>query len=89
MKDMGINGFWTMVNIAEENERSEHLSMKDHAMQMPHVGRVRCLDALMAEVEAAPPPNLIRHRVSQDKIDIMAEYRGMLGSVLCKRMMQV
>ena len=39
-------------------------------MQVPPVGRVRCLEALMAEVEAAPPPESLRHSVdTQDKID--------------------
>ena len=86
---MGIKGFWDMVNIAE-NERNEHLSMRDHVMQVPPVGRVRCLEALMAEVEAAPPPESLRHSVdTQDKIDIMAEYRGMLERVLRKHMLHV
>ena len=83
---MGIKGFWDMVNIAE----NEHLSMRDHVMQVPPVGRVRCLEALMAEVEAAPPPESLRHSVDmQDKIDIMAEYRGMLERVLRKHMLHV
>ena len=89
LTEMGIKGFWDMVNIVE-NETNEHLSMRDHVMQVPPVGRVRCLEALMAEVEAAPPPESLRHSVDmQDKIDIMAEYRGMLELVLRKHMLHV
>ena len=89
LTEMGIKGFWDMVNIAE-NERNEPLSMRDHVMQVLPVGRVRCLEALMAEVEAAPPPESLRHSVdTQDKIDIMAEYRGMLERVLRKHMLHV
>ena len=44
----------------------------------------------MAEVEAAPPPESLRHSVvTQDKIDIMAEYRGMLERVLRNHMLHV
>ena len=86
---MGIKGFWDMVNIAG-NERNEYLSMRDHVMQVPPVGRVRCLQALMAEVEAAPPPESLRHSVNiRDKIDIMAEYRGMLEHRLREHMLHV
>ena len=87
---MGIKGFWDMVNITE-NEGIQHLSMRDHVMQVPPVGRVRCLEALMAEVEATPPPVSLLHSVdTQDKkIDIMAEYRGMLESVLRSHMLHV
>ena len=82
---MGIKGFWDMVNIAKNG-----LSMRDYVMQVPPVGRVRCLNALMAEVEAAPPPESLRHSVdTQDKTDIMAEYRGMLECVLRKHMLHV
>ena len=56
---MGIKGFWDMVNIKEK-----HLSMRDNVMQLPPVGRVRCLEALMAEVEAAPQPESFRHSVN-------------------------
>ena len=89
LTEMGIMGFWDMVNIAE-NKRNEHLSMRDHIMQVPPVGRVRCLEALMAEVDAAPPPESLRHSVgAQEKLDIMAEYRGMLECVLRKHMLHV
>ena len=44
LTEMGIKSFWDMVNIAEK----EHLSMRDHVMQVLPVGRVRCLQALMA-----------------------------------------
>ena len=81
---MGINGFFNMVNIPNT------LSMRDYVMQVPPVGRVRCLEALAAEVEAAPPPDSLRHCVNmQDKIDIMAEHRGMLESVLRSHMLRV
>ena len=56
---MGIIGFWDMVNIKEDN-----LSMRDYVMQVPPVVRVRLLEALMAEVEAAPPPESLRHSVN-------------------------
>ena len=86
---MGIKGFWDIANITE-NEGIQHLSMRDHVMQVPPVGRVRCLQAFMAEVEAAPPPESLRHSVdTQDKIDIMAEYRFMLESVLRSHMLHV
>ena len=89
MTEMGIKGFWDMVNITE-NERNEHLSMRDHVMQIPEKGRARCLEAFMAEVEAAPPPESLRHSVNiRDKIDIMAEYRGMLEHRLREHMLHV
>ena len=85
MREIGINSFWDMVNI-----KYQHLSMRDHVMQVPPVGRVRCLQAFMAEVEAAPLPESLRHSVdTQDKIDIMAEYRFMLESVLRSHMLHV
>jgi hypothetical protein len=59
-------------------------------MQMPPVGRVRCLEALLAEIEATPPPESLRHSVNmQETVDIMAEYRRILEGVLRKLMLQV
>ena len=53
------------------------------------VGRVRCLEALMAEIEATPPPESLRHSVNmQETVDIMAEYRRILEGVLRKLMLQ-
>ena len=71
-----------MVNITENDK---HLSMRDHIMQVPPVGRVRCLEAFMAQVEAAPRPVPWQDK----KIDIMAAYRGMLEGVLRILMLRV
>ena len=71
-----------MVNITENDK---HLSMRDHIMQAPPVGRVRCLEAFMAQVEAAPRPVPWQDK----KIDIMAQYRGMLEGVLRILMLRV
>ena len=61
-------------------------------MQMHPAGRVCCLEALMAEIEATPPPESLRHSVNvqdtQDTVDIMAEYRRILEGVLRKLMLQ-
>jgi hypothetical protein len=75
-----------MIDIAKK----ESLSIRDRVMQMPPVGRVRCLEALMAEIEATPPPESLRHSVNvQETVDIMAEYRRILEGVLRKLMLQV
>jgi len=75
LTEMGTKSFWDMIDIA----RKESLSIRDWVMQMPPVGRVRCLEALMAEIEATPPPESLRHSVNmQETIDIMAEYRRIL-----------
>ena len=83
--DMGIKSFWDMIDIAKK----ESLSIRAWVMQMPPVGRVRCLEALMAEIEATPQPESLRHNVNvQETVDIMAEYRRILEGVLRKLMLQ-
>ena len=84
---MRIKIFWDMIYVA----KGESLSIRDWVMQMPPVGRVRCLEALMAEIEATPPPESLRHSVNAQEtadIDIMAEYRRILEGVLRKLMLQ-
>ena len=49
LTEMGIKSFWVMIDAKKES-----LSIRDRVMQMPPVGRVRCLEALMAEIEATP-----------------------------------
>ena len=86
LTEMGIKSFWDMIDIAKK----ESLSLRDWVMQMPPLGRVRCLDALMAEIEATPPPESLRHSINmQETVDIMAEYRRILEGVLRKLMLQV
>ena len=81
LTEIGIQSFWDMIDIAK---KASH-SIRDRVMQMPPVGRVRCLEALMAEIEAPPPPESVRHSVNvQATVDIMAEYRRMLEGVLRK-----
>ena len=83
---MGIKSFWDMVDVA----KNESLSMRDQVMQMPPVGRVRCLEALMVEIEATPPPESLRHSVNmQEMVDIMAECHRNLEDVLRKLMLHV
>ena len=52
----------------------------------PPSGRVRCLQAMMVEIEATPLPEALQHTMStsQDRVNIMFEYRGMLVDVLGK-----
>ena len=86
LTEMGIKRFWDLIDITKK----ESLSIRDWVMQMPPVGRVRCLEALMAEIEATPPPESLRHSVNmQETVDIMAEYRRILEGVLRKLMLQV
>ena len=86
LTEMGIKSFWDMIDIAKK----ESLSIRDWVMQMPPVGRVRCLEALMADNEATPPPESHRHSVNmQETVDIMAEYRRFLEGVLRNLMLQV
>ena len=54
---MGSQNFWGMINIMKKAE----LSARDMVMMLPPSGRVRCLQALMAEIEATPPPEALRH----------------------------
>ena len=83
---MGIKSFWDMIDIVKKAS----LSMRDWVMQMPPVGRVRCLEALTAEIEAMPPPESLRHSINmQETVDTMAEYRRILEGVLRKLMLQV
>ena len=71
MTEMGIKSFWGMIDAKKES-----LSIRGRLMQMPPVGRVRCLEASMAEIEATPPPESLRHSVSmQETVDIMAGCR--------------
>ena len=86
LTEMGIKSFWDMIDIAKK----ESLSIWDWVMQMPPVGSVRCLEAFMAETEATPPPESLRHSINmQDTVDIMSEYRKNLEGVLRKLMLQV
>ena len=86
LTEMGIKSFWDMIDIAKK----ESLSIWDWVMQMPPVGRVRCVEALMAEIKATPPLESLRHSVNmQETADIMAEYRRILEGVLRKLMLQV
>ena len=83
---MGIKSFWDMIDIAKK----ESLSLRDWVMQMPPVGRERRLEALMAEIEATPPPESLRHSINmQEMVDIMAEYRRILEGVLRQLILQV
>ncbi|MFM7990014.1 MAG: hypothetical protein ACKPKO_62935 [Candidatus Fonsibacter sp.] len=83
---MGIKSFWDMIDIATK----ESVSMRDRVMQMPPEGCVRWLEALMAEIEATPPSESLRHSVNmQETVDIMAGYRRILEGVLRKIMLQV
>ena len=86
LTEMGIESFWDTIDITKK----ESLSIRDQVMQMPLVGRVRCLEALMAEIEATPPPESLRHSINmQETGGIMAEYRRILEGVLRKLMLQV
>ena len=86
LTEMGIKSFWDMPGITKK----ESLSIRDQVMQMPPVGRVRCLEALIAEIEATPPPEWLRHSINmQETVDIMAEHRRILEGVLRKLMLQV
>ena len=58
LTEMGIESFWDTIDITKK----ESLSIRDQVKQMPPVDRVRCLEALMAEIEATPPPESLRHR---------------------------
>ena len=83
---MGIQRCWGMIGIAKK----ESLSIRDRVMQMPPVGRVRCLEALMAEIEATPPRESLRHSVNmKETVDIMAECRRILEGVLRKLMLHL
>ena len=82
MTEWGIIRFFDTINVTDHDK---HLSMRDHIMQVPPVGRVRCLEAFMAQVEAAPRPVPWQDK----KIDIMAAYRGMLEGVLRILMLRV
>ncbi|MFM7981293.1 MAG: hypothetical protein ACKPKO_18455, partial [Candidatus Fonsibacter sp.] len=56
----------------------------------PPVGRVRCSEALVAEIEATPPPESFRRSViMQETVDIMVVYRRILEGVLRKLMLHV
>ena len=48
--EMHIPNFWGMINMTDK------LSPRDKVMMLPPSGRVRCLQALVAEIEAAQPP---------------------------------
>ena len=83
---MGIKSFWDMIDIAKK----ESLSIRDRVMQMPPLGRVRCLEALMAEIEATPPPESLRRSINvQETVGVMAEYRGIQEGALRKLMLHV
>ena len=83
---MGIQGFWDVIDI----RKKEGLSARDKVMLLLPLGRVRCLRALMAEVEATPPPDSLRHQVIEsDKVDLLSKYRGLLEDVLQKLMLSV
>ena len=85
LTEMGIKSFWDMIDAKKVS-----LSIRDFVTRMPPVGRVRCLEAWMAEIEATPPPELLRHSVNmQDTVDIMAEYRRNQEGVLRKLMLHV
>ena len=76
---MGIQGFWDVIDI----RKKEGLSARDKVMLLPPLGRVRCLRVLMAEVEATPPPDSLRHQViGSDRVDLLSKYRGLLEMVL-------
>ena len=85
LTEMGTKSFWGMIDITKKGS----LSIRDQVMQMPPVGRVRCLEALMAEIEATPPPESLRHSINmQETVDVTAEYRRILEGVLRKLMLQ-
>ena len=85
LTEMGIKSFWNMIDITKK----ESLSMRDWVMQMPPVGRVRCLEASIPEIEATPPPESVRHSVNaEETVDTMAEYRRILEGVLHKLTLQ-
>ena len=83
---MGIRSLWDMLNISKKNE----LSARDKVMMLPPLGRVRCLQALTAEIQATPPPEALRHAVmTNDKTRLLSQYCGALEDVLDKIMLCV
>ena len=86
LRDNGNKSFWGTIDIAKK----ESLSIRGRVTHMPPAGRVSCLEALMAEIEATPPPESLRHSVNmQETVDIMAEYRRIVKGVLRKLMLHV
>jgi hypothetical protein len=82
---MGIRNFWGMIDMMKMAE----LSARDMVMMLPPSGRVRCLQALMAGIEATPPPEALWHAMStsQERVKILNEYRGVLEDILDKFML--
>ena len=80
--ERGIPNFWNMVNITKKAELSAH----DKVTQLPPLACARCLEAMNAEIEAAPPPEALRHAVyaGGEKTKILAEYRRALEDMLDK-----
>ena len=64
---MHILSFWGMVNMTDE------LSARDKVMLLPPSGRVHCLQSMMVEIEATPPPEALQHTTStsQDGVRIL------------------
>ena len=71
--EMHIPNFCGMINMTNE------YTPRDKVTMLPPLGRARCLQVVVVEIEATPPPEALQHIMSmgQDRVNISFEYRGM------------
>ena len=74
-----IQNFQGMIN----SMQTDDISACDKVTLLPLSGCARCLQAMMAEIEATPA---LQHTMStgQDSVNILVEYRGILVDALDK-----
>ena len=65
---------------------TDEFTPHDKFMMLPPLGRARCLQAMIVEIEATPPPEALQHAMSTspERVHILSEYRGVLEDMLDK-----